>query len=422
MNPQSLGRNIRVGIIGAGAMGKGLFYQCHITPGFECVALADIRLERAVACAQWLKRDHCVVDDLEAMNRASSSGQLAICRDGHLLVLCDSVDVVIEASSAIALAGEFAVYALAERKHLVLMNAEIDLIYGPYLLELAQRSGVTYTSCDGDQHGVIKRLVDDLRLWGFQLVMAGNIKGFLDRYSNPKKIVPEADKRNLDYKMATAFTDGTKLNIEMALVANALGLRVHKPGMHGPKAGNVREVFQLFDFELLWKDRRPFVDYILGAEPGGGVFAIGFCDNDYQRQMLDYYKMGKGPFYLFYRPYHLCHIEAMSSVADAVLQRKALIQPKAGFRTNVYAYAKRDLKRGERLDGIGGYACYGLIENCAGPEGNSGLPICLADDIVLLREIHKDGKISISDVGYDQTRKDFELYAKALKVSRRNRA
>ena len=138
------------------------------------------------------------------------------------------------------MAGEFAIYALAERKHLVLMNAEIDLIYGPYLLELAQRRGVTYTSCDGDQHGVIKRLVDDLRLWGFQLVMAGNIKGFLDRYSNPKKIVPEADKRNLDYKMATAFTDGTKLNIEMALVANALGLRVHKPGMHGPDAGNVR--------------------------------------------------------------------------------------------------------------------------------------------------------------------------------------
>ncbi len=402
-------------------MGKGLFYQCHITPGFECVALADIRLERAVACAQWLKRDYRVVDSLDAMNKASNSGQLAICRDGHLLVLCDSVDVVIEASSAIALAGEFAVSALAERKHLVLMNAEIDLIYGPYLLELAHRNGVTYTSCDGDQHGVIKRLVDDLRRWGFELVMAGNIKGFLDRYSNPKKIVPEADKRNLDYKMATAFTDGTKLNIEMALVANALGLTVHKPGMRGPKAGNVQEVFQLFDLELLWKDRRPFVDYILGAEPGGGVFAIGFCDNDYQRQMLDYYKMGRGPFYLFYRPYHLCHIEAMSSVADAVLQGKALIQPKAGFRTNVYAYAKRDLKKGERLDGIGGYACYGLIENCA-KEGNSGLPICLADDLVLSRDIRKDEKISMFDVEYDQTRKDFELFEKALKASGRHRA
>lgn len=411
-----------MGIIGAGAMGKGLFYQCHITPGFECVALADIRPERAVACAQWLKRNYCVADDLEAMNRASSSGQLAICRDGHLLVLCDSVDVVIEASSAIALAGEFAVSALTERKHLVLMNAEIDLVFGPYLLELAQRNEGTYTSCDGDQHGVIKRLVDDLRLWGFELVMAGNIKGFLDRYSNPRKIVPEADKRNLDYKMATAFTDGTKLNIEMALVANALGLTVHKPGMHGPKAGNVQEVFQLFDFERLWKDRRPFVDYILGAEPGGGVFAIGFCDNDYQQHMLNYYKMGRGPFYLFYRPYHLCHIEAMSSVADAVLHGKALIQPEAGFRTNVYAYAKRDLMRGERLDGIGGYACYGLIENCAGPEGNSGLPICLADDITLSRDIHKDEKILMSDVGYDQTRRDFELYAKALKASWRDRA
>jgi len=196
---------------------------------------------------------------------------------------------------------------------------------------------------------------------------------------------------------------------------------VSAPLQYGPKAGNVQEVFQLFDLELLWKDRRPFVDYILGAEPGGGVFAIGFCDNDYQRQMLDYYKMGRGPFYLFYRPYHLCHIEAMSSVADAVLHGKALIQPEAGFRTNVYAYAKRDLDRGERLDGIGGYACYGLIENCAGPEGNSGLPICLADDLALLRDIHKDEKILMSDVEYDQTRKDFELYEKALRASWRHR-
>jgi predicted homoserine dehydrogenase-like protein len=409
-------RNIRVGIIGAGAMGKGLFYQCHITSGFECVALADIRQERAVACAEWLKRNYCQVDNLVAANHAIDSGQLAICENGNLVTNCDQVDVVIEASSSIIEAGKFAVSALTNRKHLVLMNSEIDLIFGPYLLELAQKHGVIYTSCDGDQHGVIKRLVDKMMLWGFDLVMVGNIKGFLDRYSNPTKIIPEAEKRNLDYRMATAYTDGTKLNIEMALVSNALGISTLTPGMLGPKAEDVHQVFQLYDFETLWAERQQFADYILGAEPGGGVFAIGYCDNEYQQYMLNYYKMGKGPFYLFYRPYHLCHIEALECVANAVHYHKPLLQPTAGFRTNVYAYAKRDLRHGEKLDGIGGYTCYGLIEN-AFPDGNNGLPICLADNVTLQQDIGKDEKILISDIIYDEYRTDFQLYSKSISSS-----
>ena len=407
--------NIRVAIIGMGAMGKGLFYQCHITPGLECVAIADIRLERAVACAEWLKREYRVVRTLDDLHEAVRRGMVAVCEDGDLLARCEVVDALVEASNSIIPAGQFSLTALEHRRHLIMMNAEADLLFGPVLLQRAQDNGVTYTSCDGDQPGVIKRLVEDLQLWGFELVMAGNIKGFLDRYANPTTIIPEADKRNLDYKMATAYTDGTKLCIEMALVANGVGLSTRTPGMRGPRASQVQEVFSLFDFEALWQDKQPFVDYILGAEPGGGVFAVGYCDNDYQKAMLQYYKMGDGPFYLFYRPYHLCHVEAMACIAEAVLHQRALLQPTYGFRTDVYAYAKRDLRTGEKLDGIGGYHCYGLIENCTWNDGHAGLPICLAEDVTLKREVRQDEKIFLHDVSFDPERFDFALYFGAMR-------
>lgn len=412
---------IRIGIIGIGSMGKGLFYQSHITPGIQCVAMADVKVERAIQCAEWQKRNYRVVSSVEAMNAAVRDGLLAICEDADLIARCDLVDVFLDSSSAIAAAAKFAVTALEHRKHLVMMNAEADLIFGPYLVHLAKKDGVVYTSCDGDQHVVIKHLVDELRFWGFDLVMAGNIKGFLDRYSDPTKIIPEADKRMLDYKMAAAYTDGTKLNIEMALIANALGLSAPIPGMRGPRARDVRDVLTLFDLPTLWKTREPIVDYVLGAEPLGGVFAIGYTENAYQRSMLAWFppKMGTGPFYVFYRPYHLSHVEAMSSVAGVYLDRRHDLRPDFGLKTNVYAYAKRALHAGETLDGIGGYTCYGLIENVGEKNNNPGLPICLAVDMAVKRDISRDEKITMQDVIFSPNRQDLRLYSLELESSKR---
>jgi predicted homoserine dehydrogenase-like protein len=260
---------------------------------------------------------------------------------------------------------------------------------------------------------VIKRLWDEARLWGIEPVLAGNIKGFLDRYANPTTIIPEADKRHLDYRMATAFTDGTKLGVEMALVANALGLRVDVPGMHGPRATKVQEALTLFDLET-GANRSGVVDYLLGAEPGGGVFVIGRCEEAFQRRMLAYYKMGRGPFYLFYRPYHLCHIEAMRSIAEACLGGVSLLKPDFGFQANVYAYAKRDLREGERLDGIGGYMCYGLVENAGESASNRGLPICLADGALLQHCIPRNEKILLEDVELSRNGDAWRLYNLAL--------
>ena len=420
----ALDNDIRIAIIGIGSIGKGLFYQSHITPGIRCVGIADIRPERAVACAEWLGYDYRVCGTLDEVHDAAGRGRLAVCEDGDLLARCDMTDVLMESSGSVAAGGRFSETALRHGKHLILMNAEADLIFGPYLLQLARENGVVYTSCDGDQPVSIARLVEDVRLWGFELVMAGNIKGFLDRYANPTSIIPEADKRYLDYQQCSSYTDGTKLCIEQALAANGLGLSVAVPGMFGPRAAHVREVPALFDLAALRNRNGPLVDYVLGAEPKGGVFAVGFSDDEYQRRMLAWFPslLGDGPFYVFATPYHLCHVEAMKTVAEAVLDGKSLLHPAHGFRTNVYAYAKRDLRAGERLDGIGGYASYGLIENCGNNGGNPGLPICLADDIFVTRDIARDEKILLSDVRYDSTRSDFVMYGKALVASEKGNA
>jgi predicted homoserine dehydrogenase-like protein len=127
--------------------------------------------------------------------------------------------------------------------------------------------------------------------------------------------------------------------------------------------------------------------------------------------MLKYYKMGEGPYYTFYRPYHLCHIEAMQTIFDAVHGNKAVLTPDYGFVTNVYAYAKKDLAEGDALDGIGGYACYGIIENSADQKDMPGIPICLADRVHMKKSVKKGGKIYLSDVDYDADRLDFRLYS-----------
>ena len=216
------------------------------------------------------------------------------------------------------------------------------------------------------------------------------------------------------------YTDGTKLSVEMALVANAYDLATMTPGMYGPKAERLTEVFDLFDFEAIRKSGKPVVDYVLGSRPYGGVFVVGYCDNKYQQSMLGWFpsEVGKGPFYVFDRPYHLVHIEAMKCIAEAFLDRDALLQPTYGFKTNVYAYAKRDLRTGERLDGIGGYACYGLIENCSQNRDRSGVPICLADDVTVNRDIAKDEKIFMEDIVYDPARPDYAMYRKGVERSR----
>lgn len=413
---------IRLGVTGIGAIGKGLVLQAGITPGMECVAVCDLNVDRAIAWARHLGRAYSVVQTSDDLDREISRGRLGICEDGMLLATCERIDALLESTNSVLAGGRFAEAALQSRKHVVTMNYEADLMFGSYLVQVARDNGVIYTACDGDQPAVIKRLVDEMQFMGFQLILAGNIKGFLDRYATPESIIAEADKRGLDYKMCASYTDGTKLSIEMAVTANALGLRTLKPGMRGPEAPDVSDVFSHFDFHAIRESGQGVVDYLLGARPQGGVFAVGYTADKYQQNVLNNAfpsaeHMGTGPYYVFYRPYHLCHFEAMLSVAEIFCHRCAVLTPDCGFQTNVYAYAKRDLRTGERLDGIGGFTCYGLIENVT--EARGGLPVCLAEGLELRRDRLRDDRISLADVIVPPHREDFAMFARAIECSSR---
>ena len=412
----ALEKPVTIGIVGIGSIGRGILRQAQITPGIRCLAIADCDVDRAVAAAGRFRLEYRRVDTLSDLEDTVHKGRLAICADGDLVARCGLVNVFIEATNSVTAGGRLGTTALEHNKHLLMMNYEADLMFGNWLSRLAGEKGLVYSVCDGDQPAVLRRLIDEMTFMGFKLVMAGNIKGFLDRYSNPTSIVPEADKRKLDYFMCTSYTDGTKLSVEMAVLANGLGLRVATPGMAGPRMASVYDVFDHFDFSSLWDGKTGLVDYILGATPAGGVFAIGYTDDPFQKETLEWFppRMGPGPFYLFYRPYHLGHFEAMATVAEAALHGRAVLKPRYGFRTNVFAYAKKDLRAGEKLDGIGGYTCYGMIENCGSSGEHPGLPICLSAGVTVRHNVPKDGSILLADVNIDAEDYGFALFRKSL--------
>lgn len=412
----SLDKEIRVAIIGIGSIGKGLVYQVNATPGMKPVAIADIFIEKAIDCAKWLKLDYEVVNTLSDLNYTIQKGKVAVTDKGELLAASGLVHVMIESSNAVLQGALHALKAIQNHQHVVMMNFEAEMMYGPVLLQAAREEGVVYTCADGDQPTVIKRMIDDIELWGLDIVMAGNIKNYLDRYTDPVKIAPEADKRTLDHKMCSSYTDGTKLCVEMAVLANAINGKTAIPGMFGHRMKHVNEIFNYINFDEVWDRKHPLVDYVLGSEPKGGVFVVAHTSDKFQQYTFNWFPpdVGPGPYFVFSRPYHLGHIEAMHCVAEAYLDGTARLQPHYGMRTNVHTYAKRDLKAGSRLDGMGGFNSYGLIENLDENRENPGLPILLNENLKLKRDIPKDERIGLADVEFDAQDKAFELYFQAL--------
>jgi predicted homoserine dehydrogenase-like protein len=389
---------ISFALIGAGSVGAGVFHQSLLTENVRCDVVCDSNLELALACNDSTRAAKLVasVGELADVVR---TGRLAICEDATLAAAAPSIDVLFDASTAIDAAPQFITMAMAAGKHVVMMNAEADELFGPFFWREAQRHEVAYTSADGDQPAVLARLVEELRFYGLTLVMAGNIKGFLDRYTDPIKIQPEAAKRYLNPQMCASYTDGTKLAVEMSIVANGLGCNLLRNGMIGPRAVEAIDLLESFDLASHWRlGDPPLVDYILGAKPKGGVFVVGYTEDVYQRRMLDWFppEIGPGPFYVLTRPYHLVHMETMRTVIEVARTGRSLLAPRFGRRTEVVSYAKQDLPMGTTLTGPGGPECYGLIEMC--DRNSPGLPICLSSGARLKRDILKDSRIEFSAV------------------------
>jgi predicted homoserine dehydrogenase-like protein len=235
-----------------------------------------------------------------------------------------------------------------------------------------------------------------VRTIGYNPVLAGNIKGLQDPYRTPETQKRFAAEHNISPLMATSFADGTKISMEMAVVANATGFKVGRRGMYGPRCSHVREAVNLFQTSTLMKGG--LVDYILGAEPGPGVFVLGYNDHPARQSYMKYFKMGDGPLYVFYVPYHLPHLEVPLTVARAVLFKDAAVAPIGGQVVDVITVAKRDIKSGEILDGIGGFTCYGVAENSETCQSENLLPMGLAEGCRLKRDIPKDQVLTYDNV------------------------
>jgi predicted homoserine dehydrogenase-like protein len=196
--------------------------------------------------------------------------------------------------------------------------------------------------------------------------------------------------------MCVTYTDGTKLAIEMAIMANATGFVPYKDKMEGPNMKDVHEVLDYYDFDEISK--QPVVEYIVGAEPGGGVFIVAECHNDYQRSLLKYYKMGDGPYYVFYRPYHLCHIETAYAVGRMVFDKEPLLVPWKGRVTNINAVAKKDLEPGDVLDEPGMYTVYGELALQSAIDENNWALVHEVDGWKVKNPIKKDQPICLNDI------------------------
>lgn len=358
------GQPINIGLVGLGAMGLAIAYQVGITPGMRLSFVADKILASAENAARLYGKPTLVTTDtLSALHDES--------------IACD---VLVEATNSIVAAYDYCMAAIERHAHCVLMNAEVDLILGHLLRSEAKKHSVVVTSDAGDQHGVLSRMIEEIQLWGFDIVQAGNMKGFLDRYRTLQGSVEIAQSLKLSPEQCLAYTDGSKLNIEMAIIANQYALTPYVPGMQGPRADKVEDVLHLFDFDSYENQGR--VDYILGAKQhGSGVYVVGRCDSRLQEWYLNYYKVSnKHPYYLFFRPYHLCHLETTRAIALAALYGKSVCNMSAGNITDCYAYAKRKLSRGDQIKhAIGSDEVYGLINTTQIAKAEGMVPQGLLD-------------------------------------------
>lgn len=397
------GNPIRVALAGAGFIGRGIALQMLTSvQGMRLVAISNRTLPEAARAFTQAGVDsvETVTSEMQ-LEDAVGRGRYAVTDDPMLLCRAWGIDAVIEATGEVEFAARLAMESIRGGKHFV-MNAELDATLGPILKVHADRAGVVITDIDGDQPGVIMNLFRFVKTIGYRPVLAGNIKAFMDPHRTPETQREFAERYHQKPRSITSFADGTKISMEMAVVANATGFRVGKRGMYGPRCAHVKEAVKLFPLEQMLDGG--LVDYIIGAEPSPGIFVLGYNEHPIKRHYMNYFKMGEGPLYVFYTPYHLTHLETPLTVARAVLFGDAALAPLGGPVCDVLTVAKRDLKAGERLDGIGGFTCYGVIDNSDVCRANNLLPMGLSQGCRLGRDVPKDALISYGDVDLPEGR------------------
>lgn len=414
---QAEDRPIRVGMVGAGFMGRGLAnHIVNTVPGMLLVAVANKTLANAERAYTEAGATPVRVSTGPEVDAAIAAGTPAVLEDAFELLKSEQIDCVVDVTGAVEFGARVTVTAIERGLPVVTMNAELDGTVGPLLAHRAREAGVVLTGVDGDQPGVQGNLIRFVKSLGVTPLVSGNIKGLQDEYRNPTTQKGFAEKWGQDPYMVTSFADGTKVSYEQAIVANAHGFTVPERGMYGrDHHGHVDALTGMYDLDQL-QELGGIVDYVVGSQPGPGIYVLGTHDDPKQRHYLELYKLGKGPLYSFYTPYHLCHFEVPNTIARAVDFADAALTPPGGPRVDVVAGVKQDLRAGHTLDGLGGYDTYGLAESTPVTRAEGLLPMGVAEGCVLLRDVRKDDVLTYADVTLPPGRLIDELRAEQEKL------
>lgn len=386
------GKPIRIGLIGSGEMGTDIVTQVRQMHGLEIGAIADLRVEAAcdaVRVARQADEGYRVAQSGAAISQAIEAGQIAVTQDAAAVCTHERIDVVIDATGKPAVGAQIGLLAMEHGKHLVMMNVEADVTIGAFLRREAERLGVVYTLGAGDEPSSTLELIEFVSALGYPIVAAGKGKNNpLNVDATPDDYAAEAKSRNMNPRMLVEFVDGSKTAVEMCAIGNATGLVPDVPGMHGPAATLDqlhRVLCPVAEGGVL--SRKGVVDYSIGKGVAPGVFVVAELAHPRLRERMHDLKLGPGPYYTFYRPYHLTSLEVPLSCARAVLYGKADMRPLPVPVAEVCAVAKRDLKPGEKLDAIGEYTYRAWAMSVADALAQGALPCGLLEGGVVKQPV-----------------------------------
>ncbi len=417
------GKPIRVAIVGAGFMSQGLTNQImHSTPGMRVVGVSNRNPKRALDVLRYAGcRDVVMAGTQRQLDEAILANRPVATDDALLLARSGLVDVVVEATGSVEFGAHVVLEAFKHGKDVVLMNAEIDATIGPILQVYAKRYGVIMSACDGDEPGVQMNLFRWVKGLGLIPRVIGNVKGLQDPYRNPTTQKGFAERWQQNPAMVTSFADGTKISCEQAIVANATGFKVRSRGMSRglEYRGDIMQIGKLYDIDEV-RELGGIIDYVVGT-PLTKVYVLAEHPDPKQQHYLNLYKMGEGPLYSFFVPYHLVHFEVPGAIARVALFRDSLAPPIAGPVVEVCAVAKRDLKAGEVLDDYGMYMTYGEAANVDEMSSQQYLPEGLVEGCKLRRDVKKDAVLTYSDVELPTGRLADRLRAEQYKHFRSER-
>lgn len=372
--------NIKVAIAGAGYISKGLIQQITLLDFIDVVSIYSKTRAPIIA----LLKD--------------ANLPLSIIADNVEDFCASDADIVVELTGDTEFGCELGLATLAANKHFV-VSAETDALVGPVLAERFREKGLIYSNMWGDEPGLIKHLYNYADVLGFGIVAVGKFKGFHDSFANPDSVLPWAEKSGQKPTMIASFADGSKMSMEMTIVSNATGLVADVPGMHLAK-GTLEDIVDLLklkeDGGIL--NQTGVIEVVCGVEPSGGVFAVISTDKPEILDSLSYYKMGDGPNYLLYLPYHMPGIEALYGLYVNVVEHQSVVRPLGAPVSDVITRAKRDLKKGDQLDCIGGYDYYGEMTSAELSVEHNALPLGLATGARLLVDIKQGEPILFQDV------------------------